>query len=97
MRGSYFPFTEPSVELDASCSVCSGNDPHCRLSKGSGWLEVGGAGMVDPVVLSNCGIDPEKYTGFAFGMGIDRLTMQRWQIEDIRHFHGGDLRFFEQY
>lgn len=93
MRGSYFPFTEPSVELDASCSVCQGNDPHCRLCKGSGWIEVGGAGMVDPVVLSNCGIDPERYTGFAFGMGIDRLAMIRYQVPSIELLYSNDVRF----
>jgi phenylalanyl-tRNA synthetase alpha chain len=93
MRGSYFPFTEPSVELDASCSLCGGKDPHCRLCKGSGWLEVAGAGMVDPVVLSNCGIDPEKYTGFAFGLGLDRLAMIRYQIPDIKLLYQNDVRF----
>lgn len=93
MRGSYFPFTEPSVELDASCSVCGGRDPHCRLCKGSGWLEVAGAGMVDPIVLSNCGIDPEKYTGFAFGLGIDRLAMIRYQVPSIELLYSNDERF----
>lgn len=93
MRGSYFPFTEPSVELDASCSVCQGNDPQCKLCKGSGWIEVGGAGMVDPVVLTNCGIDAETYTGFAFGMGIDRLAMIRYQVPSIELLYSNDVRF----
>lgn len=95
MRGSYFPFTEPSVELDASCALCGGSDPSCRMCKGSGWLEVGGAGMVHPTVLKNCGVDPEKYTGFAFGLGIDRLAMIRYQIPEISLLYQNDVRFLE--
>jgi phenylalanyl-tRNA synthetase alpha chain len=95
LRGSYFPFTEPSVEMDASCAICEGKDRACRLCKGSGWLEVLGAGMVDPAVLSNCGIDPEAYTGFAFGLGIDRLAMIRYQIAHIGLMYENDVRFLE--
>lgn len=95
LRGSYFPFTEPSVEMDASCPICAGKDKSCRLCKGSGWLEVLGAGMVDPVVLTNCGIDAEKYTGFAFGLGIDRLAMIRYQIPHIGLMYENDVRFLE--
>ncbi len=97
LRGSYFPFTEPSVEMDASCAICEGKDKGCRLCKGSGWLEVLGAGMVDPVVLSNCGIDPEEYTGFAFGLGIDRLAMIRYQIAHIGLMYENDVRFLESF
>jgi phenylalanyl-tRNA synthetase alpha chain len=92
-RASYFPFTEPSAEVDMQCVVCQGADPLCRLCKGTGWLEVLGCGMVHPVVLENCGVDPEEYTGFAFGMGADRLTMLRYGISDLRLLFENDLRF----
>lgn len=95
LRGSYFPFTEPSVELDISCNLCDGQG--CRVCKGTGWLEILGAGMVHPVVLRNGGYDPEKYSGFAFGMGPMRIAMLKYNIDDIRLFLGNDLRFLEQF
>ena len=95
LRGSYFPFTEPSVEVDVSCIFCGGKG--CRICKQSGWLEILGAGMVHPVVLKNGGYDPEKYSGFAFGMGPARIAMQKYQIEDVRLFLGNDLRFLRQF
>jgi phenylalanyl-tRNA synthetase alpha chain len=94
-RGSYFPFTEPSVEVDIDCFICGGTG--CRICKGSGWLEIGGAGMVHPVVLRNGGYDPDKVTGFAFGMGLERTAMQLYGIDDIRHFFTNDIRFLEQF
>ncbi|MEI8134181.1 MAG: phenylalanine--tRNA ligase subunit alpha [bacterium] len=95
LRPSYFPFTEPSVEVDVSCYICSGKG--CRICKHSGWLEVLGAGMVHPNVLRNCGIDPETYSGYAFGMGIDRTAMMQYGIDDIRHFSDNDYRFLRQF
>lgn len=95
LRPSYFPFTEPSAELDVSCFVC--NQAGCAICKYSGWVEIGGAGMIDPQVLENCGIDPEKYTGFAFGMGIERMAMLKFRINDIRLFSENDLRFLKQF
>ncbi len=95
LRGSYFPFTEPSVELDIRCNLCDGRG--CRVCKGSGWLEILGAGMVHPRVLRNGGYDPERFSGFAFGMGPERIAMLRYGIEDIRLFLGNDLRFLEQF
>lgn len=94
-RPSYFPFTEPSAEIDISCQLCGGKG--CNICKGSGWVEIGGAGMVDPNVLENCKIDSEKYTGFAFGMGIERIAMLRYQINDLRLFTENDLRFLRQF
>ena len=94
-RPSFFPFTEPSVEVDVSCSSCKGNG--CRICKGTGWIEILGAGMVHPNVLRNCGIDPDIYTGFAFGIGLDRLTTTRYKISDIRLLFENDLRFLEQF
>jgi phenylalanyl-tRNA synthetase alpha chain len=94
-RPSFFPFTEPSAELDISCLICHGEG--CPICKYSGWVEIGGAGMVDPNVLKNCDIDPEKYTGFAFGMGIERITMLKYQIKDIRLFTENDIRFLKQF
>ena len=94
-RPSFFPFTEPSAELDISCLICHGEG--CPICKYSGWVEIGGAGMVDPNVLINCNIDPEKYTGFAFGMGIERITMLKYQIKDIRLFTENDIRFLNQF
>ncbi len=94
-RASYFPFTEPSAEFDVECFICGGKG--CAVCKGSGWLEIGGCGMVHPVVLRNGGYDPERYTGFAFGLGPQRMAMLRYHIEDIRYFFQNDLRFLEQF
>ncbi|MBE6797849.1 MAG: phenylalanine--tRNA ligase subunit alpha [Ruminococcaceae bacterium] len=94
-RPSFFPFTEPSVEVDVSCSECGGKG--CRVCKGSGWIEILGAGMVHPKVLSACGIDPEVYSGFAFGIGLDRLTTTRYKISDIRLLFENDKRFLDQF
>ena len=95
MRPSYFPFTEPSAEIDVSCFICETKG--CAVCKYSGWVEIGGCGMVDPAVLSNVGIDPEEYSGFAFGMGIERVTMLKYGINDIRLFFENDERFLEQF
>ena len=97
LRPSYFQFTEPSVELDVSCFRCGGTDPHCKVCKGAGWLEMLGAGMVDPDVLEEAGYDSEEYTGFAFGMGPDRMAMAKYGIPDLRLFFEGDLRFLRQF
>ncbi len=94
-RPSFFPFTEPSVEVDVSCSECGGKG--CRVCKGSGWIEILGAGMVHPNVLRNCGIDPEVYSGFAFGIGLDRLATTRYKISDIRLLFENDKRFLDQF
>lgn len=94
-RPSYFPFTEPSVELDVSCFMCHGDG--CRLCKGTGWIEVLGAGVVNPVVLKNCGIDPEEYSGFAFGIGIERCAMLKYGIPDMRIMFENDVRYLRQY
>ncbi len=94
-RPSFFPFTEPSVEVDVSCGECGGKG--CRVCKGAGWIEILGAGMVHPNVLSGCGIDPEIYSGFAFGIGLDRLTTTRHKISDIRLLFENDRRFLEQF
>lgn len=94
-RPSFFPFTEPSVEVDVTCSECRGNG--CRVCKGSGWIEILGAGMVHPRVLKACGIDPEEYSGFAFGIGLDRLTTTRYKVSDIRLLFENDLRFLKQF
>ena len=94
-RPHHFPFTEPSAEVDVSCFVCGGKG--CRLCKGEGWIEILGAGMVHPFVLSNCNIDPEKYTGFAFGLGIERIAMASLGIDDIRLFYENDERFLKQF
>jgi len=94
-RASYFPFTEPSAEYDVECFLCGGKG--CAVCKGSGWVEIGGCGMVHPVVLQNGGYDPERYTGFAFGLGAQRMAMLRHHIEDIRYFWQNDLRFLEQF
>ncbi len=93
-RGSYFPFTEPSVEVDMTCT-CEGQG--CRVCKYTGWLEIAGAGMVHPVVLQNGGYDPEKFSGFAFGMGVERPAMLKYSIDDIRYFFANDIRFLEQF
>ncbi len=94
-RPSYFPFTEPSAEVDIQCTQCRGTG--CRVCKQSGWLEVMGCGMVHPNVLANCGIDPENFTGFAFGMGVERLAMLRHGVGDLRLFFENDLRFLQQF
>ncbi len=94
-RPSFFPFTEPSVEVDVTCSECGGKG--CRVCKGSGWIEILGAGMVHPNVLKSCGIDPEVYSGFAFGIGLDRLTTTRYKISDIRLLFENDKRFLNQF
>jgi phenylalanyl-tRNA synthetase alpha chain len=94
-RPSYFPFTEPSAEVDIGCILCGGAG--CRVCKSSGWLEVLGAGMVNPVLFENVGVNPEEYTGFAFGMGIERITMLKYAIDDIRLFFENDIRFLRQF
>ncbi len=96
-RPSFFPFTEPSAEVDIECIVCSGRDPECRVCGGSGWKEILGAGMVDPQVFKNVNIDPEIYSGWAFGLGIDRTAMFAFQIPEIRYFYENDLRFLRQF
>ena len=95
LRPSYFPFTEPSAEMDVSCSVCSGEG--CNVCKYTGYLEIMGCGMVDPNVLENCGIDSKKYTGFAFGMGVERIAMLKYKVNDLRLYSEGDVRFLEQF
>jgi phenylalanyl-tRNA synthetase alpha chain len=97
LRPGYFQFTEPSVELDVSCFVCGGTNPNCKVCKGAGWLEMLGAGMVDPAVLAEVGYDTERYTGFAFGMGPDRMAMVKYGVPDLRLFFEGDLRFLRQF
>jgi phenylalanyl-tRNA synthetase alpha chain len=97
LRPSYFQFTEPSVEMDVSCFVCGGRDPGCKVCKGAGWLEMLGAGMVDPGVLEEVGYDSEEYTGYAFGMGPDRMAMVKYDVPDLRLFFEGDLRFLRQF
>jgi phenylalanyl-tRNA synthetase alpha chain len=97
LRPHFFPFTEPSAELDVSCFVCDGDDARCRVCGGAGWLEMAGCGMVDPNVFSAVGYDPEEVTGFAFGMGVERLAMVRHGIDNIRHFIDNDLRFLRQF
>lgn len=95
LRPSFFPFTEPSVEVDISCKICGGKG--CSVCKGTGWIEVLGAGMVHPHVLEMAGYDPKKYTGFAFGMGVERIAMLKYGIDDIRHFYTNDIRFLKQF
>ena len=94
-RPSYFPFTEPSAEMDISCLICGGEG--CSVCKKTGWVEILGCGMVHPNVLDSCGIDSNKYTGFAFGMGVERITMLKYQIKDLRLFSENDLRFLNQF
>ena len=94
-RPHHFPFTEPSAEVDVSCFVCNGEG--CSVCKGEGWIEILGAGMVHPKVLSNCGIDPEVYSGFAFGLGLERIAMRRYDIDDLRLFFDNDMRFLKQF
>jgi len=95
LRPSYFPFTEPSAEVDVSCNICSGKG--CNVCKNTGYLEILGCGMVDPNVLENCGIDSKKYTGFAFGMGIERIAMLKYGVKDLRLFFENDVRFLKQF
>jgi phenylalanyl-tRNA synthetase alpha chain len=95
LRPSYFPFTEPSAEVDVTCFICGGKG--CNVCKYTGWVEILGCGMVDPKVLENCNIDPKKYSGFAFGMGVERITMLKYQIKDLRLFSENDVRFLEQF
>ena len=95
LRPSYFPFTEPSAEMDISCSICNGKG--CNICKYTGWVEIMGCGMVDPNVLSNCGIDPEMYTGYAFGMGIERIAMLKYGINDLRLYFENDKRLLDQF
>ena len=95
MRPSYFPFTEPSAEVDVSCNLCGGKG--CNICKGTGWLEILGCGMVDPNVLEASGIDSKKYSGFAFGMGVERIAMLKWQVKDLRNYFENDLRFLNEF
>jgi len=95
LRPSYFPFTEPSAEMDISCNICGGKG--CNICKYTGWVEILGCGMVDPQVLENCSIDSKEYTGYAFGMGIERITMLKYQVNDLRLFFENDLRFLQQF
>jgi len=95
LRPSFFPFTEPSAEMDISCSICGGSG--CNVCKYTGWVEIMGCGMVDPNVLENCKIDSEKYTGYAFGMGIERIAMLKYQINDLRLYFENDKRFLDQF
>ncbi len=95
LRPSYFPFTEPSAEMDVSCKICGGKG--CNVCKYTGWLEILGCGMVNPAVLEACNIDSKKYTGFAFGMGIERLTMLKYQVNDLRLYFENDIRFLDQF
>jgi phenylalanyl-tRNA synthetase alpha chain len=97
LRPSFFPFTEPSAEVDLRCFVCRGEDPDCRTCKGTGWIEWGGCGMVNPNVLRACGVDPERYSGFAFGMGLERTVMFRNGVEDMHDMVEGDVRFSLHY
>jgi len=94
-RPHYFPFTEPSAEMDISCTICKGSG--CALCKHTDWVEILGCGMVHPSMLANFGIDPEKYTGYAFGMGVERMTQIRFQIHDLRLYSQNDLRFLQQF
>ncbi len=96
-RPSFFPFTEPSAEVDIECIVCGGKDASCRVCGGTGWKEILGSGMVNPQVLKNVNIDPEKYSGWAFGLGVDRTAMFAYGITEMRHFYENDLRFLRQF
>jgi phenylalanyl-tRNA synthetase alpha chain len=94
---SYFPFVEPGVEMAIDCFICRGSGAECHTCHGTGWIEILGAGMVHPEIIANAGYDPERYTGFAFGLGVERVAMLRWGIDDIRHFYANDLRFLRQF
>ncbi len=95
LRPSYFPFTEPSAEVDVSCNICKGKG--CNICKGTGWLEIMGCGMVDPAVLEASGIDSKEYSGFAFGMGVERIAMLKWQVKDLRLYFENDVRFLQEF
>ena len=95
MRPSFFPFTEPSAEVDVSCNICHGKG--CNICKGTGWLEILGCGMVDPNVLEASGIDSKKYSGFAFGMGLERIAMLKWRVNDLRHYFENDMRVLQEF
>ncbi len=95
LRPSYFPFTEPSAEVDVSCNICKGEG--CNICKGTGWLEIMGCGMVDPNVLEASGIDSKEYSGFAFGMGVERIAMLKWQVKDLRLYFENDIRFLKEF
>lgn len=95
LRPSYFPFTEPSAEVDVSCNICKGKG--CNICKGTGWLEIMGCGMVDPNVLEASGIDSKEYSGFAFGMGVERIAMLKWQVKDLRLYFENDVRFLKEF
>ena len=94
-RPSYFPFTEPSAEMDISCDLCGGKG--CSFCKGTGWVEILGCGMVDPNVLESCGIDSKVYTGYAFGLGVERITNLKYRVKDLRLFSENDVRFLQQF
>jgi phenylalanyl-tRNA synthetase alpha chain len=94
-RPSFFPFTEPSAEVDCSCPICKGKG--CRMCKNSGWIEIGGSGLVNPKVLAHCGLDPAEWQGFAFGFGVERMAIIKYAIDDIRNFSENDLRFLRQF
>ena len=96
-RPHHFPFTEPSAEMDYQCFQCHGKDPNCSVCHGEGWIEILGCGMVHPKVLEVCGIDPDEYSGYAFGIGLERLVMGRFKITDIRNFYENDVRFLHQF
>jgi phenylalanyl-tRNA synthetase alpha chain len=96
-RPSYFPFVEPGAEVDMQCAFCAGPGSACRVCKGTGWVEIGGSGMVDPDVFAAVKYDSERYTGFAFGMGLERMAMLRHGVDDIKHYYNGDLRFLRQF
>ncbi|MDE6447260.1 MAG: phenylalanine--tRNA ligase subunit alpha, partial [Muribaculaceae bacterium] len=95
LRPSYFPFTEPSAEMDISCHICGGKG--CPFCKGTGWVEILGCGMVDPNVLEACGIDSKEFTGYAFGMGIERITNLKYRVKDLRMFSENDARFLHEF
>ena len=95
LRPSDYPFTEPSAEVDVSCSICGGKG--CNVCKYTGWLEIMGCGMIDPSVLDNCKIDSKTYSGFAFGMGLERIAMMKYNVKDLRLFSENDVRFLEQF
>ena len=95
LRPSYFPFTEPSAEVDVSCTICK--QKGCNVCKYTGWLEIMGCGMVDPNVLENCGINSKEYSGYAFGMGVERIAQLTYRVNDLRLYSGNDVRFLEQF
>ena len=97
LRNSYFPFVEPGVELSVDCFVCPGDDPDCSVCRGAGWIEIMGAGMVHPEIIEAAGYDPQRYTGFAAGMGVERVAMLKYGVRDIRNFYANDLRFLSQF